>query len=467
MSCERRSNGIIFGAAGTALALLLAPAGARAAEPNPLLAAVGAPDDLTLTASVRSRGEYIAGQFRPATATEDAAWSLRTDILADYHPGIWRFGVEVRDSRAYGERHNSSVGTSEVDTLEPLQAYVGLDLRDLGGKGTESIVTAGRFTIDLGSGRLVGRPDYPNSVNSFTGASFDWRDRGGDRLFAFWSMPSTRLPSAADDIQDNKPEFDRARTGLQFYGADLTKTRLPGDVALEGYVFKLAEEDAPYQATKKRHLLTYGGRLFRKAQPGRFDFELEAVRQTGHEHATTAATDRVVLPVRAYYVHAEVGRKFQIAWSPRISVQGSLATGDDADPKRITRFDTLYGATRIDFGPSGLYGPLTRSNLRSLGLRFEATPSKRVDWFVMARSLWLDQPTDSFAATGVRDKTGRSGTYAGAQVEGRVRYWLVPRLLHTDIGGALLAKGRFLQDAPNAPATGSTRYLFVDVQVDL
>lgn len=65
---------------------------------------------------------------------------------------------------------------------------------------------------------------------------------------------------------------------------------------------------------------------------------------------------------------------------------------------------------------------------------------------------------DSFSTTGVRDAAGRSGDFAGHQLEARIRYWIVPTWLRFEFDGLLLAKGRFLREAPNAPSGRWTRY---------
>jgi hypothetical protein len=139
------------------------------------------------------------------------------------------------------------------------------------------------------------------------------------------------------------------------------------------------------------------------------------------------------------------------------------ASGDGPDAASYGRFDTLYGARRGDFGPLSLYGPVGRANLVSPGIRFEAKPSKRLDMMAAVRGLWLAEAADSFASTGIRDASGRSGRHAGTQIEARVRRWLVPDRLRLEVGGAYLAKGRFLSAAPNAPRSGDTRYGFVDL----
>jgi hypothetical protein len=114
---------------------------------------------------------------------------------------------------------------------------------------------------------------------------------------------------------------------------------------------------------------------------------------------------------------------------------------------------------RADLAPAGLYNAIARTNIMAVGLRLEASPGKRLDWFAAYRPMWLASKRDSFASTGVRDASGRSGDFAGHQIEARLRYWLIPARLRLEWNGLLLAKGRFLRDAPNAPPEGTTRYL--------
>ena len=51
----------------------------------------------------------------------------------------------------------------------------------------------------------------------------------------------------------------------------------------------------------------------------------------------------------------------------------------------------------------------------------------------------------------LRDPSGRSGSFAGHQIEGRVRWWLVPKRFRAEINGAWIGKGRFLEAAPGLP----------------
>src|SRR3546814_5960549 len=110
------------------------------------------------------------------------------------------------------------------------------------------------------------------------------------------------------------------------------------------------------------------------------------------------------------------------------------------------------------YGPTGLYGPISRSNEISPGVRVEVKPDKRWSAFAMYRALWLANRTDSFGSTGVRDATGQSGRFAGQQLEASASYWLMPKVAQLEVGYARLFKGRFLRVAPNAPDTGDTNY---------
>ncbi|PXW65913.1 alginate export family protein [Methylobacterium sp. B4] len=200
---------------------------------------------------------------------------------------------------------------------------------------------------------------------------------------------------------------------------------------LEAYGYGLLERDTGSQLegiqTRSRRLFTPGFRLYRVPRPGQFDHELEVVGQVGVARNTAVVTDVTDLPVTAYFVHAEAGYTFETAWTHWISLHDDHASGDSANPNSYTRFDTPYGARRFDYGPTGLYGAVQRANPISPGVRFEVASDPDWDAFIDYRSLWLENPRDSFAATGVRDRAGLSGTFAGRQIEGRVRTWLVPR----------------------------------------
>ncbi len=458
---QRASLAVLMAASSIAAA----PA---AAKPGLLAAAIGAPSDLTITATVRTRVETIDNQFRPNAALNDMVFSLRATLAAEYDTGPVRFGGEIWDARAYGEAANSSVSTGDVNALELVQAYSRIELGNgaKGAKSSKGLLTLGRFTMDVGSRRLIARNRFRNTANGFTGANAEWTTPNGARLFAFWTLPQIRRPDDADGIQNNRIKFDLETTAVQFFGGHLAVPHVLGGT-LEAYMFRLAEQDGASRLTRNRRLWTPGLRHFVPPQAGRWDHDVEAVYQFGMVRRSASASDLVDADVSAWFVHGEAGYTVTSGWMPRVSVSFDVASGDGGKPGKFGRFDSLFGARRFDFGPTALYGPLGRSNLISPGARLELVPGKRTDAMIGYRAAWAQNARDAFSYTGVRDASGRSGTFGGHQFEARLRHWLVPNLLQAETGGAVLVKGGLLRIAPNAPATGNTVYGYFDLTLTL
>ncbi|HWV11812.1 MAG TPA: alginate export family protein, partial [Sphingobium sp.] len=199
-----------------------------------------------------------------------------------------------------------------------------------------------------------------------------------------------------------------------------------------------------------------GGRLISDPQQGRWDFEAEGFYQFGDIRASVAPS-AAHLPVSASFFHLDAGYSFPGPTRLRLSVEYDQASGDGRG-RKFTRFDTLFGMRRADLAPAGIYNAIGRANIRTPGLRAEIAPGNRFDAFAVYRAMWLANRTDAFSTTGVRDAAGRSGSFAGHQIEARMRYWLIPKLLRGEVNALWLAKGRFLETAPNAPATGNAHY---------
>ncbi|HTI68014.1 MAG TPA: alginate export family protein [Caulobacteraceae bacterium] len=435
---------------------LLSVAPASADRPAPVgPAAVAAPPALTLSGSVRLRYEALGGQVRPGVGRGEDVTVLRTILSAEYRVGRLRFGGELYDSRAYGADRGGVLSTTDVDALEPVQAYVAADLGRPFGPGSSAAVQLGRMTLNLGSRRLVAADDYRNTTSGYTGLRFDAKSAHGKTLTLIYVAPQVRLPEDTASLRANRVRLDTEGADLLLWGG-VAAMPLPGKAVLELEYFGLAEKDAPGRPTRNRDLDSYGARLVRAPQAGRLDYELEAIAQTGTIRASLDPAART-LGVSAGFVHAEAGYQFAAAWKPRLSLEYDWASGDRGGG-RYNRFDTLYGFRRADFAPSGILSDIGRANVDMPGVRLEVTPGPRLDGFVHYALMWLASPTDAFSTSGVRDPAGNSGRFAGGLLEGRVRYWIVPGALRLELNGALIAKGRFLETAPNAPRTGDTAY---------
>ncbi|MBR0552592.1 alginate export family protein [Stakelama marina] len=420
-----------------------------------------APSNWSLKAGIRTRFEAIGGQFRPDAARSDQALLVRSSLAALYEHGAVRMGAEIWDARAYLEQPNSSIGTGEVNTLALIQAYGGVALGDSDNRTT---IDFGRFTMNIGSRRLVSRQNFRNSTNAYTGVHLHHDDARGRRIDAFWAMPQRRLPDDAAALRDDRHAFDKEGTSLQYYGVS-AETPIGRGIRAEVYGYGLSERDAPGRRTHNRHLWTPGLRLHRPARAGTFDLDIELSGQLGTARKSADPADRRDLPVRAGAAHVEVGRRFAASGLPRVAVGFDYGSGDGTD-RAIGRFDRLFGARRFDYGPTSLFGVMARENEVSASVAGDWHPALRWRARGSYRAMWLARANDSFAASGIRDRSGQSGRFAGHLVEARLSGPVMPHAKF-EIGAAYLAKGRFLRHAPNAPATGNTRYAYAQIELSL
>lgn len=76
------------------------------------------------------------------------------------------------------------------------------------------------------------------------------------------------------------------------------------------------------------------------------------------------------------------------------------------------------------------------------------------------RAVWLASDRDQYTTARLQDPSGDSGSFVGHQLEWLLQYDARPGNLVFEIGGAHLAHGRFLENAPNAPAEGDSTYFY-------
>lgn len=434
-------------------AALAAAAPVRAEDPPPR-----PPKDeaLELSGSHRARFETIDGQARTGFNSSDDLFSFRTILSADYHitPDVHVVG-ELWDSRANNGNRGTPVSTGEVNTFEPAQAYLGVALPGALGKGSKVDLQLGRFLLALGSRRLVAADEYRNTTNSSTGVRADLAVPGGWKATLVYVLPQQRLPDDRASLLDNETALDRESFDAVLWGGLVTRANtLAGAMAEVGFIH-FGERDAPGRPTRDRSLDTVSARLIRDPRPGTWDFEAEGILQRGTTSSVLAA-NAPTQDVRAWFVHGDLGYTFAGGWKPRIAVEYDHASGDRAGGG-YGRFDPIFGMRRADLAPGALYNAILRSNFISPGVRLEAVPGKKTDLMVSVRSFWLAAREDAFSSTGVRDPSGRSGSFAGHQLDARLRYRLTPKImLEGDV--VLFAKGRFLREAPNAPPGSWTRY---------
>ncbi|SFJ08358.1 Alginate export [Sphingomonas sp. NFR04] len=418
---------------------------------------------LMLSLASRARYETVRGRPRPGYATSEDAFLLRTGVAIEYGPGPVAIGGELIDSRAYGLDRRSYIGRNDINAVELPQAYIKLKLDGALGPGGKIAAEAGRFLLNLGSGRLIATDEYRNTVNGFTGLRVDLEPDANTEFAFFYVLPQEHLPSDADDVRRNKVAWDRESFDRVLFGLHAQRKKLIRGATGELAYYRLAERDTPGRPTADRHLHYLDARLAREPKPGTVDYDVEAVYQFGRASSGTEP-EKSAARVSAGFAHGAIGYSFDTPLKLRLGLFYDYASGDRPGG-RFGRFDTLFGSRRDDLGPSGSYAMVARENISAPGVRAEVKPGKRFEGLVDYRPIWLASRYDRFA--GVIDASGRSGSFAGHQVEGRVRYWLIPEHLRLESNFALLAKGAFLKDAPGAlsPTDSTIRFLEANVQV--
>lgn len=419
-----------------ALPLLLSLNTSIAADgPWRLNDALGLKNGFSLSGSHRTRLEVVSDSVRSGTSINDELLTFLTTLNAEYANEGLHVNVELLDARQALADSDSIFGTDSLNALDLLQANVEYRF----GAADNSSVKIGRITEDWGSRRLLARHRYGNTINAFDGIEFRQRGAAGNELRVLASQPVNKLPSDRVSLRDNKRERDKSSSAKKFYGVYLTLPELVDYFSTDFFFYSLQEADSKNNATRNRHLNSYGFRLQKAPAAGKFFFEVESVIQTGHQRASTAITDTRDLDHQAYFNYLMFGYSFDVPSQLRILFEYDYASGDsdplDGDSER---FDSLFGVTSFEFGRTGIYGVFNRSNLRTPGIRITSNPSKAVDLMFAYRAFWLAEAKDSWGRTGRRDKTGNSGTYVGQHLEGRVRWNILPGSVRLEAGAVLL-----------------------------
>ncbi|MCF7969618.1 MAG: alginate export family protein [Methylococcaceae bacterium] len=409
------------------------------------------PDWLTLKIDHRTRYEGYDSAFKKGTSGGDQVIAFRTNVFMGIKYDNFELGTEFLDSRITLEGANTPINNTQINQTDLLQAYLAWQSGDFLGSGLNFNIKAGRQTMDVGSRRLIARNRFRNTINNFTG--FDTLLSQGDwELRNFVVLPVSRLPSDKASLQAGQTEFDQEDFDRIFAGTFFSMKNLPLNSTGELYGYYLSEDDTPETLTKNRKLFTPGFRWFKKAQSNQFDFEIETALQTGTSYATSNAKDQQRLNHFAYFSHATLGYSFDAPWQPQLMLQYDYASGDkDPNDNENNQFETLYGARRFEFGPTGIWGAFARANINSPGIRLKIKPHKTLTGLIAHRAYWLAQSKDSWTGAGLRDTTGNSSSYLGQQMEMSLKWQAIPQLLDLESGWAHLFKGNFAKNAPNAP----------------
>ncbi len=417
-------------------------------------AAAAVDAQLSLSGTHRSRYETLDPQYRAGFSNSDQALALQTTLAVDWRRGDFEAFGEIMDSRTLLNDSGSLANVTTTNALEPIQAYVAWHHGD-------STLRVGRVTQDLGKRRIVARNRYRNTVSSFAGIDWSWRGESGRSAHAFYWVPLRLLPTEFDAVLDNDRELDRGARDSSLAGLFYELAPLPGNHRVEAYVldYELEAANDPALAVD---LWSVGARAYRAPRPGEWNYEVEAVLQRGDAGGVIAGVARRDLDHRAEFLHAEIGYAFDRPWSPNLLLQYDRASGDrDPGDLRSERFNTLFGARRFDFGPTGIYGIVARANVESPSLRLTFRPAPRWQAMLGYRTLRLAAARDAWVGSGWRDASGAAGKDLGRHLEGSFTWTVIPDRLALETGFARLAAGDFPERAAGAAWRGDAKYYYV------
>lgn len=432
----------------------------QAEEPWRLKDALALPSWMALEVQHRLRYESIDGQYRAGGEGGDQQLALQTLAHLKLGGPTLKLGLEMLDARVFLDDAASTLDPGMVNSAELLQGYIEWQ-PDLGATQGTMAVKAGRQTIDFGTRRLIARNRFRNTVNAFNGLDVRFTSAAGHESEAFVVVPVIRLPTQRSRLEDNDASFDEEDFGTVLWLASWRSA--PGPVRVEAYLIGLNETDGVFD-TRNRRLQTPGLRLFREPAPGHLDFQLELVQQLGEIRGSTARSDRADLDHHAHYESLQLGYTFDALWSPRVVAMFDYASGDE-DPAdgENQRFDTLYGARRFEYGPSGIFGPFLRTNMLTPGWRLNVSPQDGLQAFIGHRAYWLASDRDIWLAANLRDTTGQAGSFIGHQIEACATWQLVPGNLVLEAGGAWLSEGEFREAEQGRADPGASSYLYTQL----
>lgn len=394
-----------------------------------LKSALRLPDWLDLGLENRTRFEVYDHPWRPSQTLgrTDPLIVQRSRLRFGLNAGPVRFLFEGQDSRVYLDQPNDFVNTTIKNLTDIQQLFVSATTRNLFDTGLRTDLHFGRLTMDFGRRRLIARNDFRNTTNAFDGVHWQLAREKAWRVRAFLVEPVIR----------NEEQLDEQSANNVFWGAYYENQEMSW-LRLNAYYFGLNNQ----QPAAAQTFETFGVRLYEDPNKGRPDYEVEGALQTGKR----GTKDHF-----AWFGHLDLGYTVDLPWSPRFLIHYDYASGDrNPNDSQDSAFDTLFGARRFEYMPSGAFGPFFRTNLSSPGWRVIAVPRK--GWKVQLKHrVWYLATSRGALGNGaeatLRDLTGGSGNYLGQDVELRVQY-KVNRNLELDAGYDHWFKGTYFDRLP-------------------
>jgi hypothetical protein len=376
-------------------------------------AAVNLPDWVEFSLSQRTRYENVSNNWRKGQRdANNSQLPLQSRVHLGVNHGPFWLMFEGQDSRTNFNQPGDFTGRM-IDQWDILQLFGSATFKNVFDTGLRTDLHVGRITMDMGSTRLIGRNNFPNTTNSFDGGHFalgnglDWRVR------TFLTAPVTIYPTS----------LDQSSQKTLFWGTAFETTQLKW---LSGEVYYLGISDSySPQATKQRNFSTFGAHAYQKAVSTKEKFEYGQFRALDYDFESAVQTgERFGKNDFAYMGFATVGYTFNTSWIPQLQAEYKYASGtSNPNGNETHTFDRLYGLRRPDFGQTSLYTSFGQSNMEVAGWRMTLKPKDNIKAYFRHHAHWLAEAKDVFDGSALpgysnlQDKTGRAGRWLGQDIE--------------------------------------------------
>ena len=286
----------------------------------------------------RTRYETLDNRFRLGEVGSDQQLPQSTRLRIEIKKVIAPFGLvmEFQDSRIHLDDSGSTVTNTMVDENDITQLYLSF-AKPLGKVKLPSTVYVGRQSFDLGSRRLVSRPRFRNTANSFDAIRWTLGNDEHWQLTTFLSRPVVRRMHQPDKPSDV--------TG--FWGAFLT-ARLTSQFKNEFYYYGLRESMTSPKSTKGG-IPRWGRGCTRIPRAGQISYEFETALQFGKKRT---------LDHLAHFEHLSADYTFNAKWRPCSRAGMTMRAG-----QKIPRARMMAPLIRFTVIAAGSTGPLVSMGL--------------------------------------------------------------------------------------------------------
>jgi hypothetical protein len=378
----------------------------------------------------RTRYEYRENDFRPWVDTSsgnsvtkfrgdpDNLWLLRTrayvgikDILDPL-----RFAVEFEDARSYNGLYETT--QADVNEFELIQGYAELYFDNALGRDRPLSIRAGRQALELLDRRLIGNNQFRNTTNNFEG----FRVRFGKKQNN-WDLDTFAL----QPVERDKYKFDQPDEDTWIYGGVLSIKEWSKFVTIQPYFLGRKQNGDPtnkVSGNRKPDIDIYapGLRVYGLISDSGFDFDTNINKQFGRS-GSLSGTKQTLRQHDALAYSLELGFTFKQNWKPRASAYYGFGTGDKSSKDNINqRFDAFYGFNQ----PWSRNDYFSWDNIHAPKARLEFTPYKDVRIDTGYNAYWQESETGGWNRAGLRDTTGRSGSFLGQEFDIRMQHKLNP-----------------------------------------